>query len=244
MTKAVLLRVGIDSGSGGIQGPLFKDGSFEFVCIPDNKGVSVHRYGTCVGKNGIPHSDYFPAGKRKAVAGQHVHLDPEFETFTYGDPTLPKRSLRTLEKGDFLIFYAGLQDWDEDAGWNRNHSPALYIVGYFVVELAGMAGDFSRTTLRVEFGKNFHVRYPSVFELQKDQLVLVKGGTGSRLLERADLISAEGSDRAGKPLKVLSRKMQRVFGEFGGHVSIQRSPPRWVDAGFVNRAMDYLKNLK
>jgi hypothetical protein len=40
--QVVLLRVGIDSGCGGIQGPLFEDGSFDFVCIPDNKGVSVH----------------------------------------------------------------------------------------------------------------------------------------------------------------------------------------------------------
>src|SRR5436309_4858374 len=40
--QVVLLRVGIDAGCGSIQGPLFQDGSFDFVCIPDNKGVSVH----------------------------------------------------------------------------------------------------------------------------------------------------------------------------------------------------------
>ena len=50
--QVVLLRVGIDAGCGGIQGPLFKDGSFDFVCIPDNKGVSVHTYGNMVGRNG------------------------------------------------------------------------------------------------------------------------------------------------------------------------------------------------
>ena len=53
--RCVLLRVGIDSGCGGIQGPLFKDGSFDFVCIPDNKGVSVHTYGNMVGRDGRPH---------------------------------------------------------------------------------------------------------------------------------------------------------------------------------------------
>ncbi|NLS97587.1 MAG: hypothetical protein GXX96_36065 [Planctomycetaceae bacterium] len=244
MTKAVLLRVGIDSGSGGIQGPLFKDGSFEFVCIPDGKGVSVHRYGTCIGKNGIPHSDYFPARKREAVARQHVHLDPEFETFTYGDPTLPKRSLRTLEKGDFLIFYAGLQEWDHDAGWSSNHPPALYIIGYFVVEMAGMAGDFSKATLRAKFGQNFHVRYSSVFKVQRDQLVLVKGGMGSRLLKTAHRISAEGADRAGKPLKVLSPAMRKLFGDFDGRISIQRSPPRWIAAAFVEKAVGFVTELR
>ena len=29
--KTVLIRVGIDSGCGGIQGPLFQDGTFEYI---------------------------------------------------------------------------------------------------------------------------------------------------------------------------------------------------------------------
>jgi hypothetical protein len=244
MTKAVLLRVGVDSGSGGIQGPLFKDGSFEYICIPDKKGVSVHTYGLLLGKHGTPQSDYFPAAKREAVARQHVHLDPEFDTFTYGDPTTPKRSLRNLNKGDYLIFYAGLQGWGDEVGGSKGSTPALYIIGYFVVEMAGMAEEFSKSTLRAEFGQNFHVRYPSVFKVQKHRLVLIKGGPGSRLLERAHRISTEGQDRAGKPLKVLSPATQKVFGDFGGRVSIQRSPPRWVDAAFVEKAIRYVEKLK
>jgi hypothetical protein len=237
MKKALLLRVGIDSGCGGIQGPLFADGSFEFVCIPDNKRVSVHKYGTVIGTNGLPHSAYFPARKQVAIADQHIHLDPEFETFTYGDPTTPKRSLQKLERGDYLIFYCGLQEWDGETGWRANGSPALYIVGYFVIELAGMAADLPKTTLKKEFGQNFHVRYPSVFQKQRDELVLVKGGPGSRLLEKAHRISSVGVNRSGQPLKILSPEMQRVFGTFGGKVSIQRSPPRWVEPDFVEIAV-------
>lgn len=244
MRKAVLLRVGIDSGCGGIQGPLFSDGSFEFVCIPDNKRVSAHKYGNVIGKNGRPHSAYFPARKQVAVAEQHIHLDPEFETFTYGDPTTPKRSLQKLERGDYLIFYCGLQEWDDEAGWRASESPALYIVGYFVVELAGMAADFSKTTLKREFGKNFHVRYPTVFEKQRDDLVLVKGGADSRLLTKAHRLSSVGKDRSGKPLKVLSPEMRKVFGTFDGKVSIQRSPPRWVEAAFVEKAIKFVKGLE
>lgn len=244
MTKAVLLRVGIDSGSGGIQGPLFKDGTFEYICIPDKKGVSVHTYGSLLGRNDTPHSDYFAVRKREKIAKQHVHLDPEFETFTYGDPTSPKRSLRTLEKGDYLIFYAGLQQWDDGNGWNQKVAPALYIIGYFVVEMAGMAADFSKASLRTEFGQNFHVRYPSVFKTQREQLVLVKGGAGSRLLNYAHRISAVGKDRSGQPLKVLSPAMQKVFGSFGGKTSIQRSPPRWVEPAFVAKAITFVDGLK
>lgn len=218
--QVVLLRVGIDAAVGGIQGPLFGDATFEFVCIPDGWGISVHTYGSMIGRNGRPHLDYFPESRQRQMAGQTIHLDPEFETFTYGDPTIPKRSLRNLNPGDFLIFYCGLQKWDSECGWDRTCRPSLYLAGFFEVALAGMACEFDRKTLKAEFGNNFHVRYRSVFEQQKDDLVLVKGGPGSRLFRKACCISEEGQDRAGKPLKVLSRKMQKVFGGFGGHVSI------------------------
>jgi hypothetical protein len=242
--QVVLLRVGIDAGCGGIQGPLFKDGSFDFVCIPDNHGVSLHTYGNMLGRDGKPLAGYFAEARRKVMAEQHVHVDPEWETFTYGDPTPPKRSLRHLKPGDFLVFYCGLQAWDAEGGWNRDHRPALYLAGYFEVALAGMAGDFEKRVLATEFGNNFHVRYPAVFRQQKADLVLVKGGAGSRMFQKAHQISAEGKDRAGKPLKVLSPKMQKVFGDFGGHISIQRSPPRWVAASFVDRAIRFLKDLE
>ena len=105
-----------------------------------------------------------------------------------------------------------------------------------VAALAGMASDFSGRELRSEFGANFHVRYPSVFNQQKNNLVLVKGGPGSRLFSWAHRISAEGKNRNGKPLKVLSPEMRQVFGDFGGRNSIQRSPPRWVAPEYVDTA--------
>ncbi len=242
--QVVLLRVGIDAGCGGIQGPLFQDGSFEFVCIPDNKRVSIHTYGNMVGRDGKPLVRYFAESRRKVMAEQHVHVDPEWETFSYGDPTPPKRSLRNLKPGDFLVFYCGLQEWDAENGWNRDQRPALYLAGYFVVALAGMAGDFEQKVLATEFGRNFHVRYPAVFKRQKADLVLVKGGAGSRMFQKAHCISAEGKDRAGKPLKVLSPVMRTVFGNFGGRVSIQRSPPRWVEPPFVDKAVGFVTGLE
>jgi hypothetical protein len=40
----------------------------------------------------------------------------------------------------------------------------------------------------------------------------------------------------GKPLKVLSPEMQRFFGRFGGKLSFQRSPTRWVDEDHIEKA--------
>ena len=51
-------------------------------------------------------------------------------------------------------------------------------------------------------------------------------------------------DTKGRPLKVLSPTMQKIFGDFDGHVSIQRSPPRWVMPKFVERAAKFVRSLK
>ena len=72
---------------------------------------------------------------------QSIHFDPEFETFTYGDPTRLKSSLKRLDEGSLLVFYAGLE------GWDFHWDPALYIVGYFRVAKAGLAESFSRAEL-------------------------------------------------------------------------------------------------
>ena len=177
---------------------------------------------------------FFPRNRQTEMHGQAMHDDPEFETFTYGDPTTLKGRLRELSRGDMLVFYAGLEGWDHDS------EPALYIVGYFVVTWAGYATQLPEKELRTLCGRNFHVTNQTVFEKQRDRLVLVKGGAGSRLLTRAVPISAMSTDRAGQPLKVLSPDAQRIFGDFRGKPAIQRSSPRWVDDAYVERAREYL----
>jgi Nucleotide modification associated domain 3 len=238
--KIALLRVGIDTGSGGIHGPLLDSGGFEYIPIPDRfrkRGVSSLNYGNAVGRHGRRLVEYFPQGRQAKAAKTRVHYDPEFETFTYGDPTAPKRGLRFLEKGDLLVFYAGLKPWPTGG------EPHLYIIGYFEVLMAGLACSFSTSVLREHFANNFHVHYPTVFEGQKQRLVLVKGGRGSRLLRRPCRISSLSADSAGRPLKVLSPEMRTKFGDLGGRLSIQRSPTRWVESNFVKRAAKFVRSL-
>jgi hypothetical protein len=238
MARVVLLRVGIDSGSGGIHGPLFEDGSFEYIPIPDGFYVDERTYGNSVGRHGRPLVEYFPPRRRQRMASQPMHVDPEFATFTYGDPTLLKSGLRHLQTGDLLVFYCGLRRWQRSAS-----VPALYLLGYFEILAAGRACDFDGVELHMLFGENFHVRHPPIFARQRDHLVLVKGGRGSRLFREAVQISEVGRTRSGKPLKVLSQEMQRTFGSFGGQLSIQRSPPRWIEPAFVERAATLIRSL-
>jgi len=239
--QVVLLRVGIDTGSGGIHGPLFSDGSFEYIPIPDSfggKGVDERTYGSTRGKRGRSLADYFPEARREKVFDQPIHVDPEFETFTYGDPTRPKASLRQLSEGSLLVFYAGLK------GWKFDCPPALYIIGYFEVARAGLATSFSHAELTGMFHNNFHVMHGDVFEHQKDRLVLVKGSAKSRLLNKAVKISSVGTDRNGRSLQRLAPEMQSVFGGFAGYTSIQRSPPRWVVPEFNQRAAQFILALR
>lgn len=235
--KVALVRVGIDSGCGGMQGPLFQNGAFEYISIPDDFGTDQRTYGNMPGRHGRRLVEYFPPSRHPRMMNQAVHVDPEFATFTYGDPTSPKSGLRHLEKGDMLIFYCGLE------GWGFKSDPALYLMGYFEVQMAGRARDFSPSDLQRLWGENFHVRHPGIFKRQRDALVLVKGSSSSRLLNRAVLMSATGRDRAGRPLKVLSPAMRKVFGDFNGRLSFQRSPTRWVDEAFVARAAQFMRSL-
>ncbi len=236
--KIALLRVGVDSGSGGIQGPLFKDGSFVYLPIPDCENLDSRTYGNTYDKQGKPLAEYFPKNRQPIMAHTSMHVDPEFTTFTYGDPTPPKAGLRYLQYGDMLIFYCGL------AGWDFESKPALYLLGYFEVTKAGYANSFSADELDETFKLNFHVRHKRILERQKDKLILVKGSPESRLLNKAVCISTYGQDRLGRPLKILSPDMQSIFGTFGGKLSIQRSPTRWIEQEYVSRTANFIRSLE
>ena len=179
MLRIALLRVGIDSGSGGMDSPIFADGTFEFIPIPDTAGLDERTYGNQIAHStGKPLSSFFPPPRQAAMRNQSIHVDPEFTTFTYGDPTSPKARLRHLAAGDLLVFYAGLRGFGCDIG------SGLYLIGYFEVEFAGLARDLTKQQIRACSG-NFHVRHKSIFLAQRDRLVLVKGSADSRLLTKA-----------------------------------------------------------
>ncbi|MBO0734671.1 MAG: hypothetical protein J2P49_10230, partial [Methylocapsa sp.] len=59
--KALLLRVGMDLGTGGALGPIFPDGRFEYMPIPESEPARDPRqYSTLLGRQGRPRSDFLP----------------------------------------------------------------------------------------------------------------------------------------------------------------------------------------
>ena len=121
----LLLRVGLDSSSGRGHGPLFEDDRFEYIPIPESAETTEDRtYDELPARTGGRLSEHAPH-----LAGRVPHFDPEFESFTYGDPSRNKRSqLSRLTANDLLIFYSSLSPTDVDVG------PRLCVIGYFVVD--------------------------------------------------------------------------------------------------------------
>jgi len=236
--QVVLLRVGIDTGSGGTLGPVFDDGSFEFLPIPDKHNLDSRTYSNSVGRKGTALIDYFPSRLQSRMRDCPMHVDPEFESYTYGDPEPNKRSgLSHLRRGDLLVFYAGLSSVDKGV------DDALYIIGYFEVDLCGVAGRLPEQDIQ-QFSKNFHVMHRRQYLRERDFLVLVKGSSESRLLTTAHLISKRGRDSRGRPLHVLSDRALSIFGPFGEFNSIERSsPPRRVKDAYVQGAAAFIRSL-
>ena len=152
--KVVLLRVGIDTGAGGMHGPLIDaENHYEYIPIPDDKyEIDERTYGET---NGMlrkqPLIEYFPKKTQEDNANKPIHYDPEFETFTYGDPTSLKGRLRELEKGDLLIFYCGLE------GFGGGHRQFEFELPRF--------GERDRP-FRFEFGGADFPRLPDLGELR------------------------------------------------------------------------------
>ncbi len=117
------------------------------------------------------------------------------------------------------------------------------MIGYFEVELAGVGLSFSRDTLRESFGRNFHVMHQDVFAWERDEVVLIKGSTRSRLLTKAAKLGERQRLPTGSWWQLISPAMAEIFGRFGGIGSLQRSTPRWVEADRIETATRFVRSL-
>lgn len=232
--KAMLIRVGMntDHATGGSMAPIFADGTFEYIPILERKfekSEEKRTYANTVGRKGKPFSTYLP----KRVWNKIVHYDPEFETYTYGDPHKPKRdTLLKLEKDDLLVFYASLTPFE-----NSNYPRGLYIIGYFTIE---KVVDFDKLTQ--EEIREFYQQYSNSPHFKrkdssKNSLALIVGQkTRSKLLDQAILISETGCDSIGRVYYKVSCEIEKTLGIKG---SIQRSTAiRVIDQP------NYIVNLK
>ena len=219
-TKAMLLRVGIDKSSDGILGPIFSDGSFEYIPLSekDENSIEKRTYHDLIGFNNDQISKYLP----EQVAIRRVHMDPEFINFTYGDEGKKATYLRKLNNNDLVVFYAGLKPYKTD-----KYPEALYIIGYFtisnIIDFKNMKNEnYNIKVIRKQYPHNSHPKRSNT----KDMVLVVGDPEKSKLLEKAIQISQKKLNKIGRNYHAVSPEMENLLGIKG---SIQRSiPPRFI----------------
>jgi hypothetical protein len=194
MPRSVAVNVGANTNQPGFRGPVYDDGSFAFVPIPE--AAEVTEEPPTYGELGLD----LPFELPEAVRETPVHLDPAFaeypgcEAYTYGDPYGVKaRPLSDLSAGDYAFFYATLDHHGDDPAPWVNEGWGAYLVGAFRLARDPVTGDEFRDLPpgeRAAFDGNAHVRRDPF-----DAAVLLLGDDASRLYDRAVPLSGEtGTD--------------------------------------------------
>ena len=183
--RSVAINVGANTNEPGFRGPLFPDGSFEYIPIPESKPTSepVPTYGDLDLRTDV-----------SAVADRPVHFDPEFpeaggDRYTYGDEHGVKAGpLSELSAGDYLFFYATLSTADERPAWASPEWGA-HVIGHFRLARDAVTGEEYRNLPsgeQAQFASNAHVKRDPF-----DARVLIRGNAdGSQLYDTVVPLSA------------------------------------------------------
>lgn len=212
----VLAGVGADSTNLGVLAPLYDDGRFEYVPIPEKTretdetatlGSWELRAGdgtaadltTRISPQPIGDADRTVSGD--ALESWPFHRDPNFEALTYGEHRTSGyvSRLEALEPGDVVGFYAGLRR----PGGDRAHR---YLIGYFTVDRVDVVTpDMPRTErerILAAHPDNAHAKRARDGECYLEKpVVLVDGREPGGLFDRhpirlSDYYVKEGNERA------------------------------------------------
>jgi hypothetical protein len=183
--RAIAINIGANTNEPGFRGPLFSDGSFEYIPIPEAKPTD----------EPVPtYADLELDTDVSGVADRPVHFDPEFpevggERYTYGDEHGVKAGpLSSLSAGDYLFFYATLSTAADTPTW-APPTWGAHVIGHFRLARDPLTGDGYRELAadeRAVFDSNAHVKRADF-----DARVLLLGdGEDSRLYDTVVPLSA------------------------------------------------------
>ncbi|RNJ27172.1 Nmad3 family putative nucleotide modification protein [Halosegnis longus] len=188
MTRAVAVNVGANTNQPGVRAPVYADGTFDFLPIPETEQT----------REPVPTYGDLASGLRMELPDEirntPVHLDPEFagypecERHTYGDPHGVKaRPLSDLEAGDWALFYATLDtgDTDDRPDWQPPSWGAYLVGGLRLARDPVTDWETLPESERAAFANNAHVK-----RAEMDAAVLLAGDDASGLFDRAIPLSA------------------------------------------------------
>ncbi|MEM3759594.1 MAG: hypothetical protein QXZ02_00620 [Candidatus Bathyarchaeia archaeon] len=141
--KGLLLHTAADTTNLGVVGPIFPDGTFEYIPIDNSYGTENKTYRDFPARNtqyGEKLSDFIP----DIVVNKSVHYDPDFDNCTYGQPVdyYPRsRVLENLKLGDVVFFVSSLAPYNAKVYeekdvmlWNfQRGKKNKYVIGFFTV---------------------------------------------------------------------------------------------------------------
>lgn len=163
-----------------LQSPVFDDGKFEFVPIPEYTPMNSNEILSFADLRqfNYPDKPFLALYSKVSISpDDKIHSDPEFLTFTYGDNTRQKGNLQDIREGDYLFFLARLVPLSNT---QFQHEQAFFaLVGY--LEVAEVLNDpDSSLFTSPAYVRNAHVKRwlanPSSF----DNFAIFKGSTNSR----------------------------------------------------------------
>ncbi len=223
--RALLVRVGVDQGSGGWNAPVHPE-SLEFVYVPIPE-AKTQRFGKGLATTyaqvepalaafSSRHcSDGAGITLPRHLGGRTTHLDPDFDRLTYGDVGLRRgRALCEFEEGDVVAFFAGLRPVRPCA-----HRLLYAIIGLYRVAEVVRCGDVPRD----RWTENAHTRRKNVTATD----VIIRANSASGRLRRCIPIG-EYREHAYR----VRRDLLEAWGGLSARDGfIQRSavPPRFIE---------------
>jgi hypothetical protein len=183
----VIVNVGANTAHRGLISPLWENGEFFFVPIPDDDIPNLPTY------KEILKSQIKPYVREKYLT-QRVHDDPEFKTFTYGDNPETTgigraANIKRLVEGDLLFFFAGLTAVNSD---NPINNYRFYFIGFF--EISAILRNVTKTPTDEElklFGQNVHITRGLFDQAEFNKFWIWKGSNNSKLFNKAVLFDRE-----------------------------------------------------
>jgi Nucleotide modification associated domain 3 len=190
MSTGLLIRVGIDSTSGGWNAPCLDKGPFCYVPMGSSKHLTRNydpkyaAFRDFVGHLHRPYGDDLPCRcawpERLPREG---HLDPDFRQCTYGDGgTRAKRIWDVLRDADdpFIVFYAGMRSVDS--------GDLVYsIIGFYSVHRILR----TRQVAKRDWHRNFHTQ-TSLRRDSNDVVVLASKKDSGRLYHHISIGGLRG----------------------------------------------------
>lgn len=189
--KGLAINIGANTTLPGIRGPIYPDGTFCYLPIPERAATAV---------DPPTYSDLtVPFEIPERYHDLPIHLDPTFaeyplcHDYTYGDEHGVKAGpISRLGSGDYLFFYATLTTTGEpEFDWIPPEWGA-YLIGHFRLASDPVTGPPERELTDREqatFAANAHLKRDPV-----DARVLVQGDPAeSKLYDRAIPISSPAS---------------------------------------------------